>query len=135
MIAVGAPLISDTTRTETAEAARIDASGKASALSTAVGNVSEGIEAALEDAALFMGADPEPVRYALNQQFYPDNLDAQTVMAMIQLMDRQVIGVQDVRGKLRNCGLIAQNRSDEDIDAEVGEVEPLAPTVTGSVQA
>ena len=135
MIAVGAHLISDTTRTETAEAARIDASGKASALSTAVGNVSEGIEAALEDAALFMGAEPEPVRYALNQQFYPDNLDAQTVMAMIQLMDRQVIGVQDVRGKLRNGGLIAQNRTDEDIDTEVGEVEPLAPAVTGSVQA
>jgi hypothetical protein len=77
-----------------------------------------------------MGADPAPVRYALNQQFYPDNLDAQTVMAMIQLMDRQVIGVQDVRTKLRGGGLIAQNRTDEDIDAEVGEVEPLVPVVT-----
>jgi hypothetical protein len=129
MVAVGAHLISDATRTETAEAARIDASGKASSLSTAVGNVSEGLEAALEDAALFMGADPAPVRYALNQQFYPDNLDAQTVMAMIQLMDRQVIGLQDVRTKLRGGGLIAQNRTDEDIDAEVGEVEPLVPVV------
>lgn len=130
MIAVGAHLISDTTQAETAEAARIDAAGKASALSTAVGNVSEGIEAALEDMARFMGADPEPVRYALNQQFYPDTIDAQTVMAMIQLMDRQVIGVQDVRGKLRNGGLIAQSRTDEDIDAEVGEVEPLAPVAS-----
>lgn len=130
MIAVGAHLISDTTQAETAEAARIDAAGKASALSTAVGNVSEGIEAALEDMARFMGADPEPVRYALNQQFYPDSIDAQTVMAMIQLMDRQVIGVQDVRGKLRNGGLIAQSRTDADIDAEVGEVEPLVPVAS-----
>lgn len=134
MVAVGAHLISDTTQAETAEAARIDASGKASSLSTAVGNVSEGLEAALEDVALFMGADPAPVRYALNQQFYPDNVDAQTIMAMIQLLDRQVVAVQDVRGKLRGGGLIAQNRTDADIEAEVGEVEPLAPVVSGSIQ-
>lgn len=127
MIAVGAHLIRDANSLQTAEAARIDASGKASALSTAVGNVSEGLEAALEDMARFMGADPEPVRYSLNQQFYPDNLDAQAVMAMIQLMDRQVIAVQDVRAKLRGSGLIAQSRTDEDIDGEMLDVEPLAP--------
>lgn len=135
MVAVGAHLISDTTRSETAEAARIDASGKASALSTAVGNVSEGIEAALEDMARFMGGNPELVKYQLNQQFYPDNVDAQTIMAMIQLMDRGVMAKPDVQNKLRAGGLIAQNRTNEDIDEEAGEVEPLAPVVTGSVQA
>lgn len=140
MVAVGAHLISDTTRTETAEAARIDASGKASALATAVSNVSEGIEAALEDMARFMGGDPEVVKYQLNQQFYPDNLDAQTIMAMIQLLDRQVVAVQDVRAKLRGGGLIAQNRTDEEIDAEVEDVEPLlpnsaVPAAQGAVEA
>lgn len=129
MIAVGAHLITDATSNETAEAARIDASGKASSLSTAVGNVSEGLEAALEDMARFMGGNPDEVKYQLNQQFYPDNLDAQTIMAMIQLLDRQVIAVQDVRSKLRGGGLIAQNRTDEELDAEVGDVEPLAPVV------
>lgn len=130
MVAVGAHLISDTTRSETAEAARIDASGKASALSTAVGNVSEGIEAALEDMARFMGGNPELVKYQLNQQFYPDNVDAQTIMAMIQLMDRGVMAKPDVQNKLRAGGLIAQNRTNEDIDEEAGEVEPLVPVVT-----
>lgn len=129
MIAVGAHLITDATSNETAEAARIDASGKASSLSTAVGNVSEGLEAALEDMARFMGGNPDSVKYQLNQQFYPDNLDPQTIMAMIQLLDRQVIAVQDVRTKLRGGGLIAQNRTDEELDAEVGDVEPLAPVV------
>ena len=122
MVAVGAHLISDRTRTDTAEAARIDAAGKASALSTAVGNVSEGMEAALEDMARFMGGEAEEVRYQLNQQFYPDNVDAQTVMAMIQLLDRQVIAVKDVRSKLRGGGLIAQNRTDEEIDEEAESV-------------
>lgn len=129
MIAVGAHLITDATSNETAEAARIDASGKASSLSTAVGNVSEGLEAALEDMARFMGGNPDEVKYQMNQQFYPDNLDAQTIMAMIQLLDRQVIAVQDVRSKLRGGGLIAQNRTDEELDAEVLDVEPLAPVV------
>lgn len=129
MVAVGAHLISDTNGLQTAEAARIDASGRASSLSTAVGNVSEGIEAALEDMTLFMGGDPAQVKYQLNQQFYPDNIDAQTIMAMIQLLDRQVVAVQDVRTKLRGGGLIAQNRTDEELDAEVGDVEPLAPVV------
>jgi len=122
MVAVGAHLISDRTRTDTAEAARIDAAGKASALSTAVGNVSEGIEAALEDMTRFMGGEAEEVRFQLNQQFYPENVDAQTVMAMIQLLDRQVIAVKDVRSKLRGGGLIAQNRTDEDIDDETDAV-------------
>lgn len=129
MVAVGAHLISDTTRSETAEAARIDASGKASALSTAVGNVSEGIEAALEDMARFMGGEPELVKYQLNQQFYPDNVDAQTIMAMIQLMDRGVVAKPDLQDKLRASGYIAQNRSNEDIDAEASEAEPLVPAV------
>lgn len=129
MVAVGAHLISDTNGLQTAEAARIDASGRASSLSTAVGNVSEGIEAALEDMTLFMGGDPSQVKYQLNQQFYPDNVDAQTIMAMIQLLDRQVVAVQDVRTKLRGGGLIAQNRTDEEIDGEVLDVEPLAPVV------
>ena len=129
MVAVGAHLISDTNGLQTAEAARIDASGRASSLSTAVGNVSEGIEAALEDMTLFMGGDPMQVKYQLNQQFYPDNVDAPTVMAMIQLLDRQVVAVQDVRTKLRGGGLIAQNRTDEEIDGEVSDVEPLAPVV------
>ena len=69
MIAVGAHLITDATSNKTAEAARIDASGKASSLSTAVGNVSEGLEAALEDMARFMGGNPDEVKYQLNQQF------------------------------------------------------------------
>lgn len=129
MVAVGAHLISDTNGLQTAEAARIDASGRASSLSTAVGNVSEGIEAALEDMTLFMGGDPAKVKYQLNQQFYPDNVDAQTIMAMIQLLDRQVVAVQDVRTKLRGGGLIAQNRTDEEIDGEVLDAEPLAPVV------
>lgn len=129
MVAVGAHLISDSGGLQTAEAARIDASGRASSLSTAVGNISEGIEAALEDMAAFMGGDPAAVKYQLNQQFYPENIDAQTMMAMIQLMDRQVLGLTDVRAKVRSAGFIAQNRTDEEIDQEAGDVEPLLPVV------
>lgn len=128
MLAVGANMITPSIQ-ETAEAARIDASTRSSALLSATNNVSAGVLAAIKDCALFMGGNPDAVKYQLNQQFYPDNLDPQTIMAMIQLLDRQVIAVQDVRSKLRGGGLIAQNRTDEELDAEVGDVEPLAPVV------
>lgn len=128
MLAVGANMITPSVQ-ETAEAARIDASTRSSALLSATNNVSAGVLAALKDCALFMGGDPSRVKYQLNQQFYPDNVDAQTIMAMIQLLDRQVVAVQDVRTKLRGGGLIAQNRTDEEIDGEVSDVEPLAPVV------
>ena len=128
MLAVGANMITPSVQ-ETAEAARIDASTRSSALMSATNNVSAGIRAALMDCALFMGGDPSQVKYQLNQQFYPENIDAQTMMAMVQLMDRQVLGLTDVRAKVRSAGFIAQNRTDEEIDQEAGEVEPLLPVV------
>ena len=49
-------------------------------------------------------------------------------MAMIQLFDRQIIAKPDVQNKLRGAGIVAQNRTNEEIDSEVLDVEPLAPT-------
>jgi hypothetical protein len=128
MLAVGANMITPSVQ-ETAEAARIDSSTRSSALLSATKNVSAGVQAALMDCALFMGGDPTAVKYQLNQQFYPENIDAQTMMAMVQLMDRQVLGLTDVRAKVRSAGFIAQNRTDEEIDQEAGDVEPISPVV------
>ncbi len=128
MLSIGAHLITPSIQ-ETAEAARIDASSKSCALSVTGDNVSEAMTNVLKDCALFMGGNPDEVEFELNREYYPDNLDAQTIMAMIQLLDRQVIAVQDVRTKLRGGGLIARNRTDEELDADVGDVEPLAPVV------
>jgi len=126
MLAVGAHLITERGDNETAEAARIDASSKASALLTASDNVSEAMEAALEDCALFMGGDPELALFKLNREFYPSNLTAQDVMTMIQLQDRGIIAKTDTRTALRGTAFLADDRTDEMIDESAVEVEPIA---------
>lgn len=125
MLSVGANLLTPSVQ-ETAEAARIDASAKASALLTSTDNVSEAIEASLRDCALYMGADPDEVSFKLNREFFPAGMDAQLIMAQIQLMDRGVIAIKDVRDSLRASGLVHPDRSDEDLDGEAMEVEPIS---------
>lgn len=116
MVAVGARLIQSGGQNETAEAARIQASTEASALSNLVGNASEAIEAALEDCARFEGVYPDQVFFALNQDFWDQTLTAQDIMAVIQLGDRGIIAKSDQRHLLRQASWIDQNRTDEDIE-------------------
>lgn len=132
MLAVGAHLITPSVQ-ETAEAARIDASSKASALLTATDNVSEAVEAALEDAARFMGGDPAAVEFELNREFFPRGVDSTAVMASIQLLDRGVIALADVRDSLRGTPYLNAGRTDDELDSEAEEVEPLAPVVASPV--
>jgi len=122
MLAVGAHLITERGDNETAEAARIDASSKASALLTATDNVSEAIEAALEDAALYMGGSPDDVLFKLNREFYPRNVSAQDIMAAIQLQDRGIIAKADTRTMLRGTPYLDSDRTDEDLDNDSLEV-------------
>lgn len=119
MLAIGAKLISAKGGTETAEAARIRAAGDASALETLVGNASDGMEAALEWMAAFMGADPTAVNFSLNREFFPETMTAQDVMAFIQLADRGDIAQSDVRDRLRKAGWVSSDRTDAEIDGEV----------------
>jgi hypothetical protein len=122
MLAVGAHMITERGDNETAEAARIDASSKSSALLTASDNVSEAIEAALEDAALYMNANPDEVLFKLNREFYPRNVSAQDIMAAIQLQDRGIIAKADTRTMLRGTPYLESDRTDEELDDEALEV-------------
>jgi hypothetical protein len=119
LVAVGARLITAQGGNQTAEAARIAASAESSALSNLVGNASEAIEAALEDCALFAGADPALVKFNLNREFFDTNLDPQAIMALIALGDRGIIAITDQRHKLRDARWIAADRTDEEIESEV----------------
>ena len=82
MVAIGARLFS-VVKAETAEAARLNASAEASTLDNMVGNVSEGIEAALEDMCRFIGADPEVIEYQLSREFWETNITAQDLQAVL----------------------------------------------------
>ena len=122
MIMIGARLIQRGGQTETAEAARINASAEASTLDNIVSNLSEALEAALEDCARFMKLDTDKIFFTLNKEFWEGSIDYNTAMAVIQLGDASIVAKSDQRRMLRTGKIgIEEGRTDEEIDAEIGE--------------
>ena len=115
MVAIGARLVQRGGQAETAEAARLNASAEASTLDSLVGNASEGIEAALEDMARFIGADPELVEYQLSRQFWETNLSAQDLQAIISGVGT-LYGPLDALAMIRAGAIrLRDDRTDDEI--------------------
>jgi len=122
MVKIGARLIQRGGQAETAEAARINASAEASTLDQVVNNLSYALTSALMDAGLFVGLQTnavEEIRYDLNTDFFETSLDAQQLMALIQLGDVGVISRSIQRDSIRKGRIhIPQDMEDEEIDGE-----------------
>lgn len=128
MLAIGARLIEQSGGSETAEAVRARSGADSANLSSLAHNVSDAIARGLRWAAEFMGANPDEVAYSLNQQFYPETMDAQTIAALIQLYDRGRIGPIDLHRKLQSSNIVSEDRTVEEIDQEAGERSPMTMT-------
>jgi hypothetical protein len=126
LVRVGARLIQDNTGSETAEAAKIRFAGQNSKLGALVGNLESAIQQCLVWCAWFMGAPDTEIVYEMNREFYAKTADPQLIVAQIQLLDRGVIAMQDVRYTLREHGVLSPDRTDEDIDAEAEEQDMAA---------
>jgi hypothetical protein len=120
MVKIGARIIIDNKGTETAEAARIRFGGQSSQLGTVVGNAESGIIQCTEWVMEFMGEGE--VELVLNREFYDATIDPQTIMAQIQLVDRGIIADTDLRTNLRKGGMIANDRTDEEIEGEAEDI-------------
>lgn len=126
MLALGAKLVEQRNPNETAAAAKIDATGENSVLSDLVTNVEEGIQRSIEFCGMFMGVDVDGSEaFMMNRQFFDDSIDPQMLMAAIQGYDRGVIAKSDLQSDYRKAGLVDQDRTNEDIDNETGQVSPL----------
>lgn len=118
---LGAKLVTRGNGVQTAEAARINASGEASALDIAVNNLSDALEKALEDMARFDGQEVE-VKYRLNTEYWESSLDPQTLSAITGLSDRAIISKSDARYMIRAKRVeIEEGRTDEEIEQAIAE--------------
>lgn len=124
MVKIGAKVITDSSGVETAEAAKIRFAGQNSKLGLIVQNTELAYEKCLAWADEFMGGNAESL-IEINREFYDKTVDPQLLTAQIMLMDRNVITKTDVRDGMRKAGLINAMRTDEDIDAEAGDLDPL----------
>ena len=129
-VSIGAQLITRGGQAETAEAARLNAGAEASALDTLTNNCSEGIEAALEDVARFIGADPDAIEYTLNTSFWEAQLDSQSLLAVMAAKQQGLIATSDALTMIRQGRIqLAPDRSNEIIMEELAneyfEDEPI----------
>lgn len=126
MVGIGARLIQRGGPGETAETARINASAEASTLDQIVNNLSYGLTGALMDAARFMGIQNiEDIRYDLNTDFWETSLDAQQLMALIQLGDVGILSRSIQRESIRKGRIhIPHEMDDDEIDGEIAQ-QPL----------
>lgn len=116
MVMLGARLVQRGGQAETAEAARINASAEASTLDTLVSNLSEALEAALEDMALFLGEPESSVEFKLNSNFWESNLDPMTLQSVIAARQAGIIGSTDALYMIRKGAIeLNQERTDEQI--------------------
>lgn len=120
MLMIGARIVQQGGGAETAEAVRIRYSSDNSVLGTIAGNVSEAVRLALFDAQRFMNGDVDETgtEFWLNQEFFDQVMDAQAILAQVQLWQQGIIAKKDLRTNLRQAGVLESDRTDDDIDAD-----------------
>ena len=127
-VAIGAQLIQRGGQAETAEAARINAGAEASSLDTLTNNLSEAIEAALEDVARFIGIDPAGIEYTLNTSFWESQLDAQSLQAVMAARMQGLFSATDAIHMIKSGRIqFAPDRTAEQILEEVAGELLAAP--------
>ena len=124
MVMIGARIITDRGQNETAEAARIRFASENSVLGDVVHNLTDGIIQCLKWACLYMGTDEE-IEFALNTDFYDRTVDPQMISSMILLLDRGLIGEEDIFKRAKAGGIVDEDRSFDDVRTERGLANPL----------
>lgn len=124
-VMIGARIIKEAGENETAEGARIRSASEISIIDAVATNVSDALTKNLRWCAEFMGANPDDVTFNLNYQYFEEKPDANLINAQIQLVDRGIMAPLDLRNNVRKYGLIDPSRTDEVIDAEREELDPI----------
>lgn len=125
-VMIGARLITPQGLNETAEGMRIKHSGENSVLATISDNVADAMNRCIGWVIKFMSADIDAeYTFDMNKQFFEVSADPQLIVAQLQLFNNGIIAASDVRSTLRKSGVIAEDRTDEEIESEAELVNPI----------
>ncbi len=131
MVSLGARLIQPGQAVKTATQAQAENEAQHSVLSLCIGNVSEAYEQALAWVARFMGASAEGIQFALNQEFIEHRLDAPTLSAVVAAWQSGILPRSEVFNLFRSGGIVSQDKTDEDLSAEI-ESDPSGLNLDGT---
>lgn len=113
-------LAEDKRQAETAEALRIRASGESATLASIANTVSRLLTQAVKMAADWMNVSGD-VSIQLNTEYTPTGLSAQELTALLQMVQSGKLPKFDFFAALKQGGIIGQNRTFEDYQAETPE--------------
>jgi hypothetical protein len=131
MIALGARMIEKTTAAKTATGENNDREATTSVLALCVANVSEAYQACIGWCARYLDLNIDPAdSYKINQDFVTMSLDPQTLTAIVGAWQSGAYAKPDLRAFLRRIGLIAVERTDEQIDSDLQEEGPALGEMT-----
>lgn len=133
MAALGARMLAgEKKQAETAEALEIKRGGESSVLASLVGSVEMTISAALKFMALWVGANPEEVRFELNKDFLPYPMDAQMLTAWVSAWQSGGFSYETFIGGLQRGELIPETVTAEDEAERIG-LEPALGMINEQV--
>lgn len=118
MVSIGARLVTPGGAVKTATEAQGDRESEMSVLSLCVSNVSEAYTQALVWMARFMNAPTDGIEYVISQDFIEAKLDAQMLLALIQLWQSGKYPEGDFWAQLRKYGIIDPAKTNEMIKGE-----------------
>lgn len=117
--------VMDVSGTESGEARKTRQNDQHATLHSIVITAASAIEQGLKYAAEWTGNNPDDVAFTVKPDFMVAEADAQQILAQIQLWQNGFIAKQDVRANLRRTALIAPDRTDELIDADLEVESPI----------
>lgn len=127
----GAQIISQGQSAESGEALRLRAASQTATLTTIAKTSAAGLEKALRNLAIWVGADPEQVVVTPNLEFFDRKLTPQEVLALVQSWQAGAISHRTVFDNLQAGGIIPEGREyDEESATDFEEYVPQ-----GGVQA
>jgi hypothetical protein len=116
MIALGAQLVAPSNQ-ETAFTTGVNLATNTSSLALAVGNVSDAYTKCLEWVMQFQTTVEDEIKYSINTEFFPTNVDAQTLTAWVSAVQGGIVPASIVYDLLRDANLTAL--TNEEIEEEI----------------
>lgn len=128
MIALGARLLDQTTRTTTATESENDKEVSTSVLSMCIANVNEAYQTAIGWCAVLLGTpltgEEQQASYKISQDYSRAKIDSQAIAALVAAWQAGAIAKPDLRAYLRSEGILAVERTDDDVDGDLLEEGP-----------
>lgn len=127
MIAIGARMIEATTANKTATGEDNDREATTSVLALVVSNVSEAYQQCIRWVAEYnniQDLQEDKPTFQINQSFVKLAVDSQLIQALVKAWQSGGFAKTDLRAYLRKMGVLAVERTDEDIDDDLDTEGP-----------